>query len=131
MEFNFPEYLTTYSNILDLLQAQYDKSQDTIQGQEADAPTFLLDQAFQDELSPALETLRQAFADYQLPLLTSVTEDMYDALAALERLHRTASFDRDFYYAKAPDEYQKYSDRLDILRAMLERYEEEHRVVFE
>ena len=130
-QFKFPEYLSSFVSLLEKLGEQYEFSSETITGENQTASDSLLNEEFKDTLLESLEELKQAFADNQLPLLTSVSEDMYDTITAIERLRRTSNFDRNFYYKKAPAEYAKYAERDQLYRAMLERYEEEHSKVFE
>ncbi len=120
------QHLTTYTEFLELINAQYEYSVGAIDGEE-DAHDEIFTDANSDEVGEKFESLKQIFSESQLPLLNIMAEDMYDTVLAHKRLSTTFSFDRNFYYSKAAQEYQKYQAKIELQRALYEKYVDAHR----
>ena len=129
MQFIFPELLTSYINTQTKLQEQYQSVESSIGGSGAEQDK-LLSKDFLSSVEESCEMLKQAFAENQLPLLTSVSEDMYDDTVGLLRLFRTESYDRSSYYDMAPQAYKNMQTLIDLRNAVFSRYEEKHSQLF-
>ncbi len=120
------KHLTTYTNFLEKVSEQHTHAIDAIGGDKS-AHDEIFTPTYREGVRENYENLQQSFSEDQRPLLNILAEDMYDTVLVHERLIATYLTDRNFYYAKASEEYQKYKAKFEFQRALYEKYVAAHR----